>query len=105
MSFVASPLANPTTEAVAGRPRSVRRTSHIDMVFDGPIEGGLTLIGRARDLLTDEDGTAHVHDAADVRADLDQTRKLHTLTTDPMEPAAQGLLGLLVGPGFRAEVD
>jgi len=106
VSFIAAGLSDPTIGTVARTPGSVRRTSHIDMVFDGPIIGGrLELLGHARDLLTPRSGPAEVLGAAQVRAALDETRVLRTLETHPSEEAAQGLVGRHVGVGFRAEVE
>ncbi|MHB8467099.1 MAG: DUF2889 domain-containing protein [Acidimicrobiales bacterium] len=106
MSFVPAGLSNPTTATLPRRPMSVRRTSHIDIGFDGPLRGGrLVLSGRARDLLTDASGTAEVLDEASVVAHLDEERRLQSLETSPVDPGTIGLIGRCVGKGFRAAVD
>jgi hypothetical protein len=90
-------------ESTPPRPSgSVRRTSHIDIVRTGG--GSLLLEGAARDLRT-SNGRASVLAEATVRADLDPQHILVRLQPTPPAPAAQTLVGLLVGSGFRAAVD
>jgi hypothetical protein len=102
MNIHPASLTEPTTTTVPRRPGSIRRTSHIDMVFEGPLVGGpLRLRGGARDLLTTPGGDARVLDEAQVDADLDETRRLRALTTHPEAPATQALVGVPVGRGFR----
>ena len=56
--------------------------------------------------MTPSNGSARVASSARVRFDVDGSdRSLLEITTDPEEPALAGLLGALVGPGFRAKVD
>lgn len=101
MSQYAAALQNPQTTTVARRPGSARRTSHIDMNF---LEGGrLELSGAARDLRTDESGPVELAAAA-VRALVGPTRQLEALSVQP-RAEVDGLLGLVVGGGFRAAVD
>ena len=106
MNFVAAGLSNPSSETVPRRSRSVRRTSHIDILFDGPFVGGrLVLSGRARDLKTDAEGVALELDAATVTAHIDEERRLRSLVVTPREDATTGLIGRAVAKGFRAAVD
>jgi hypothetical protein len=100
MQVVPASLAEPTTAAVARRPGSIRRTSHVDMLF--PPGGDLVLRGAARDLLTPPEGEPSVAAAATVEAHLDAERRLVGLTCDPPAPFAERLLGLVVAKGFRA---
>jgi hypothetical protein len=103
MSHVAAALAEPTTGTLARRPTSARRTSHIDMLFDDPTPGvALRLRGRARDLCTSANGEARVVAEASIDGRLGDGHRLHSLHTQPVEPAVEGLLGLEVGRGFRA---
>lgn len=102
MSFVSASLVQPTTDTIPRLPASARRTSHIDMLFDDRTPGTLGLRGRARDLTTDWRERAEVVAEARVDAHLDESRRLVSLVTEPLEPAVQGLLGLEVGRGFRA---
>jgi hypothetical protein len=96
-------LADPTTSTPARRPNSLRRTSHIDMDFDHSSGASvLWLRGRARDLFTDEHAQGREVAEAEVAAGLDEAHRLQTLTTGPPVTALDGLLGLVVGKGFRA---
>ncbi len=89
-------------ETTPPRPNgSIRRTSHIDIVRTGG--GGLLLEGAARDLHT-ANGQAAVQGEATVTAALDPRHILDRLNSTPSIPAAQTLVGLLVGSGFRAAV-
>jgi hypothetical protein len=98
----------PVASSPARAPRSARRTTTIDCArphgLTGP-ESVLAIEGRARDLVTDAAGTARPTDAAEARLLVDGTdRSLRALESDPAAPALQGLLGALVGPGFRGRV-
>jgi len=62
--------------------------------------------GRARDVVTSADGDGVTLGYARVTAEVDgASRELATLRTDPEVAVLQGLLGAVVGPGFRARVD
>ena len=50
----------PTWSSPSRVPRSLRRTATTDMLRPDGIGGDLVLVGRARDLLTDARGNAHV---------------------------------------------
>jgi hypothetical protein len=67
--------------------------------------GPLDLASGARDLLTDGEGASVELDRAAVSAWLDADRRLTSFHATPAIEASQGLRGLLVGKGFRAEVD
>jgi hypothetical protein len=100
--------ASPVGAAPVRAPRSVRRTTTIDCArpqgLTGP-ESVLAIEGRARDLVTGADGSARAADAAELRLLVDGTdRSLRALESDPVVPELQGLLGGLVGPGFRGRV-
>ena len=94
MSHVAHFLADPLPRVPVRRPGSLRRTSSVDMVVGA--DGGLTLLGRARD----PDGTL-----ASCQALVGRDRLLATLEVQPRVPGSDGLIGRLVGRGFRAAVD
>jgi hypothetical protein len=103
VSVVPAALAEPTTATLPRLGTSVRRTSHIDMMFgDGPAGPALRLHGWARDLYTDAGGHGIVLADAEVDAGLDTERRLRSLTTQPEVPGAVDLLGLVVGSGFRS---
>ncbi len=64
------------------------------------------MTGRARDAFTTSVGDGVTCGTARVDAEVNGvTRDLDVLSTDPATPALQGLLGAVVGPGFRARVD
>ncbi|MDO8389722.1 MAG: DUF2889 domain-containing protein [Actinomycetota bacterium] len=95
-----SAMVKPLTGTVARRLGSVRRTSHIDMQVTSD---SLVLVGAARDLHTPTDPTAvgEVLAAATVAATASATRVLQQLDITPHRPAADALIGRVVGPGFR----
>ena len=96
----------PAPSTPARVPGSARRTSTIDTSRPDGSLGRLQIEGTARDLVTPSNGSARVASSARVRLDVDGSdRSLLEITTDPEEPALAGLLGALVGPGFRAKVD
>jgi hypothetical protein len=102
-------LADPVPVTPARRPGSVRRTSHIDMIF--PPGGGLRLEGAARDLRTPPTATApagaplgEVVGAAEVSARLDAGHVLRELRTTPPEAGVRELVGLVARKGFRQAV-
>jgi len=95
--------SGPAATTVARSPHSIRRTSHIDVVFTEPsMTGPLTLRGGARDLYTDGAGVGTVLDEAQVEAPLDADRRLRLLRTTPSMTGTSQLEGLVVGPGFRS---
>lgn len=102
-------LAGPVPVTPPRQPGSVRRTSHIDMIF--PPEGGLLLLGAARDLATPADATpdhptpGNVVAHAAIEARLDRHHTLTALTTSPAEERAGALVGRPARKGFRAAVE
>jgi hypothetical protein len=102
MTAYASAVQNPSDATVARRARSVRRTSHVDMLLSD--EGTLDLVGGARDLLTMEGGAPQILGVASVAAVVGQSRLLEKLAVQPAADTAS-LLGLPVAAGFRAAVD
>lgn len=80
-------------------PGSIRRTSHVDMIF-GAL--GLGIRGFARDLVTFTEGH-QVVDEAEMSALLDPAKSLVNLDSIPERPL-HSLLGRLVGSGFRDAV-
>jgi hypothetical protein len=91
---VAHFLAEPLDHLPARRPGSIRRTSHVDMIRGAA--GGLELRGAAADPLGGQ---------ATCRALVGPDRSLSGLDLDPGVIGSDGLLGRLVGRGFRAAVD
>jgi hypothetical protein len=94
VTHVAHALAEPIAHLSERRPGSLRRTSHLDVA--GLAEGGLELTGAAHD----------DRDAVSCRAVLGADRTLGSLVmTPPDQPWCAGLLGRVVGRGFRSAVD
>jgi hypothetical protein len=102
MLEVRSGIADPTPVTPPRPPGSVRRTSHIDIAFDGG--GGLVLRGAARDLRT-RAGRGEQVAAGSVEAHLDATHALTVLDTTPPDDRTDTLVGRHVGSGFRATLD
>jgi hypothetical protein len=101
---VPAAMTSPAGDPIPRQPRSIRRTSHIDMLFGEHADGGaLVLAGSARDLVTMRTCTSVVG-AASVRAGLGRFGQLEHLTIEPTEGAVESLLGKTVGPGFRDAV-
>ncbi|HZP29567.1 MAG TPA: DUF2889 domain-containing protein, partial [Acidimicrobiia bacterium] len=77
-------------------------TTTIDTTRTEGLPGPMVMHGAARDLVTGADGTAGELAAADLLARVEgESHRLLELTTRPDLPAAQALLGAVVGPGFR----
>ena len=96
---------DPVGSAPDRRPGTVRRTSTIDTTRTEGLTGPMVMHGSARDLLTTAAGNALELATADVLAHVDGgNHSLTEIRTDPALPELQGLLGAVVGPGFRARV-
>jgi hypothetical protein len=91
--------ATATPARVAG---SLRRTSSIDVVRVDGATGPVRVVGRARDLATDEGGAARVVARRELVASLAPTLELTAIETEPSEPAVSKLVGRQVASGFRA---
>jgi hypothetical protein len=96
----------PTVRGPAGaapprRLRSVRRTSTIDMRWPGGWGSEMQLLGRSRDLLTAADGSSQVLAEDEVRVGVAADRTITSIETDPLRPAAAGLVGARGGGGLR----
>jgi Protein of unknown function (DUF2889) len=98
--------SDPALTTPARQPGSVRRTSSIDTSRPDGLHGDLLVDARARDLRTAPDGSADVAGVAVLEARIDgATHRLAAIETTPEVPALRALLGALVGPGFRRQVD
>ena len=87
------------------RPGSVRRTATIDMTFPAGAEGELSLLGRARDLLTPLEGEARVLDQAEMRARTDLLRTVTAIETAPERSGLEQLVGSKGGNELRTAID
>jgi hypothetical protein len=97
----------PTRGTPPRRPGSIRRTSTIDMLRPGGLHAELRLVGRARELRTDPDGSARVLREAALRARVEPgwTRALAALELEPALGSTAELIGTPVSTGFRAALD
>jgi hypothetical protein len=101
-------IRGPHHPAASTPPRdegSVRRTSVIDTTRPEDLLGPLLVRGTARDLRTDRSGAGTVVGEAAIELHVGRDRNLAALQTSPARPALDGLLGGLVGPGFRNRLD
>ena len=90
---------------IARRPNSVRRTANINMVWPGGPGTGLQLRGRARDLLTQDDGTPVVLDEASMVVDIAAMRTIDGITVTPEHPTIDKLVGAQGGSYLRTAID
>jgi hypothetical protein len=96
----------PTTGNPPRRPRSVRRTTSIDMTRDEGSLDPVYLNGRARDLSTAADGTATELGSATLSATIELIARVvrHVEVTPPVA-ATSRLAGAPAMSGFRAAAD
>lgn len=97
---------DPVRSTVPRSPGSVRRTSSIDTARPQGFGGDSVVTARARDLRTGRDLVPSLLGEVELRARIDgASRQLTELVVSPPGPTLDGLLGTLVGPGFRARVN
>lgn len=97
---------NPVPSVPPRAPHSIRRTSTIDTFRPEGFDGSSQVIAHARDLITNADGAPGTRCDAHLEAVLDpRIHILRSIETDPPLPGVQQLVGALVGPGFRKQVD
>ncbi|MGX7678483.1 DUF2889 domain-containing protein [Jatrophihabitans sp. DSM 45814] len=98
-------LPGPVIEpAPVRRPRSVRRTSHLDATRSQQpgVFGVMRIAGAARDVVTDDVGSGAVTGAADLKVGVDERGLIDEVEHEPASPSGQALIGLRVGFGFRS---
>lgn len=87
-------------------PGSARRTSSIDVTWLDGRWRDMTLVGRARDIVTPRSGGNPIVIAEDgYRALLKSDRTILAITTEPERPAAAGLVGARGGGHLRQALD
>lgn len=103
------PEAAGPQDAVTSAPQrpagSIRRTTNIDTLRPDGLRADAVVDARARDLRTDRDGSSAVVAEATLQARISSTRELLWIRTSPDIPALRGLVGALVGSGFRSRVN
>lgn len=100
-------IHEPTSGTPVRVPGSVRRTTTIDMLRPEGLDGPLVLAARGRDLHTAVDSSSSVVAEASCRGVVDyaEGRTLQELTTDPVRPQLDALVGTGVASGFRRRLD
>ncbi len=83
------------------RPGSVRRTVTMDFTWPDGMAGNTVLDGRARDLRTEDDGTATILDEAMLSLVSDPGRVIKEVRSAPGLPGLQSLTGESAMSGFR----
>ena len=83
------------------RPGSVRRTVTLDFTWPDGLRGDTVLDGRARDLRTNEDGSATVLAEASLGLVSDARRVVRRISSTPSLPGRQALVGESAMSGFR----
>jgi hypothetical protein len=106
---------DPATATPIRRPGSIRRTSTIDSSRPDGMRGDLVVAARARDLRTDTGPESDLRtETGTVVAETELRLRLQGMTREIISisatPASDGeglepLVGLAVGPGFRARVN
>ena len=87
-------------------PGSARRTSSIDVTWLDGRGRDMTLVGRARDIVTPRFGGSAIVTAEDAfRALLRSDRTILAISTDPERPAAAALVGARGGGHLRRALD
>jgi hypothetical protein len=99
-------MHEPTQHTPARRPRSVRRTTSIDMTRrDGSVDP-VYLVGTGRDLWTAPDGSDHELSRVGLRATVEMAAPaVRHLETDPPIAGIERLAGAPAMSGFRAAAD
>ena len=97
---------DPVRATIPRRPGSVRRTSSIDTARPQGFRGDSVVTARARDLRTGPDLAPSVLGEVEFAARIEgSSRQLVEIVVSPPGPVLDGLLGTLVGPGFRSRVN
>lgn len=98
---------HPQTSTPRRLPRSVRRTTSIEMLFPGGLAGDVLLSGRGRDLMTDSRGASHVVDVAAFEATIDfaNGQRVTAVVTSPPIEGIDSLVGRGAGGGFRKHLN
>jgi hypothetical protein len=100
------PLSRSAGAAPIRAPGSLRRTSSIDVSWPAGRAAGMTMVGRARDIVTPALGGSPVLCAQDeFEAKLASDRSVTAIQATPLRPALAGLVGERGGGGFRRAIE
>src|SRR5207248_1716675 len=94
-------VSNPTVSTPPRLPRSIRRTSNLDMWSDPRDRSTMWISGHARDLLTAPDGTAHVLGETRLDVRTGSNRVVEEISAEPACDGLRHLVGQRGGGGFR----
>ena len=98
--------SRPVAAVPARRPRSARRSSHVDMSWPDGAPGDPTvqvvLTAAAADIVTAADGTGRVVDQASLRTTVAPDREVRAIVADPDPGGLDALVGLRAVSGWRA---
>jgi hypothetical protein len=83
----------------------MRRTSSLDMTWPGGRGTPMHMLGRARDLQTNADGTATVVASDSLTAVIGMMRTIDQIEADPSRPGIGRLVGARAGGGLRKAID
>jgi hypothetical protein len=97
-------VQDPATETLDRARRSIRRTSHLQMVVREASRVGVEVRGAARDLLTDADGVPRVLGEATLEAAFGEARTLASITTTPPLSGVDEMVGSGVGRGLGGAI-
>jgi hypothetical protein len=99
--------ADPTEGTPARRPGSIRRTSTIDSARPEGMAGPVRQVGRARDLVTADDGSGTVVAEAEMHLVVDFAAGMlvRRITMDPPTDGLDAFLDARAGGGFRKILD
>jgi hypothetical protein len=99
-------MHEPTSVTPARRPRSIRRTTSMDITRAPGSVDPVRLRGLGRDLVTADDGTASELDTADLSVTVRMlARAIEAIESDPPNPAVAALVGAPAMSGFRGAAD
>ena len=104
MAFVTSAPAEPVATTPARRPGSVRRTSTMLMLWPDGFGAELHLKGRARDLLTPEQGDPSVVATSDLLVVTGPERDVRRIDADPHVAQLERLIGCRAGGNLRRAI-
>jgi hypothetical protein len=102
-------LPEPPDDSIVGTPDrrrgSVRRTANINMTWPAGFGTALRLSGRARDLLTTDDGVPVVLAEAEMTVGVGAERTIESISVVPERAGAARLVGAQGGGGLRSAID
>ena len=93
---------NPAVSTPERHARSIRRTSTLDVTRLAGVRGPVTLVGRARDLVTTEGAAKQWQTTLRAEVDFFGGAVLQSIESEPCEPRLASLTGHSSAGGFRS---